>query len=173
MVEFKSLVEFESAINIETTAWDLYNGWLSTENMIRYRGMDLLPFTMYIFGLTHYLIMLHTHLFQHINKKWKISEKTAEKLASEFVDRVAQFEDIDEDKFRGDAQRLKDAVKWITLDMGSSRSLESVKEILSNKIYNIIKEGWGNVRRDLIEYVIDAELRRFREIDTGSSGLKS
>lgn len=172
MVELTSMEEFESAIDIERTAFDLCNGWLSTENTIRYRGMDWLPPTMYTFGLVHYLIMLHAHLFQHINKKWKVSEEMAEKLASEFVDRIAQFEAIDEDKFRRDAQRLKDAVKWITIDLGSSSSLESVKEILSNKIYNIITESWGAMRRDLIEYVVDAELRRFREIESGLDGVR-
>lgn len=176
MVEFKSIEEFESAIDIERTAKNLCKGWLSTRTTRRRRSIpsiDWLPLIMYSFGLAYYLIALHAHLFPSINKKWKISEKKAEELASEFMDRIIQFRAIDADNFREDLESLKEVkedVKRITLDLGSSGSLESVKEILSNKIYNIIRARWKNVRRDLIEYIVDAELRRFRQIEASLVG---
>ena len=166
-MELDSMEEFNSVIDIERTANNIYNDWLSTKNTIRFRGpatIDLLPITMYTLGLIHYLIVLFAHQFPHINKKCNISEKKAKKLASEFVDRIAQFEAIDQNKFREDSQNLKDAVKEITIDLGSLGSLESVKEILNNKIYNIINERCGNIRRDLIDYIVDAELRRIKKI---------
>ena len=167
MVKFMSMDEYESSIDIDRTAKNLYNGWLTKINT-RYRGtatIDLLPLTMYTFGLVHYLIVLYAHLIPRTNKKWKISEKEAEKLASEFVDRIAQFGVVNGKNFREDAQSLKDAVKEIILDLESSNNLELAKEILSNKIYNIVNARWRNIKREFIEYIIDAELRRFREIE--------
>jgi hypothetical protein len=173
MVDFNSLEEFESSIDIEKTTKDLYQDWLSTQTPIRSKGMftsgptlDWLPTVMYTLGLAHYGIVLFIgHIFPYLKKKGEISDEKAEILACEFVDRIVQIGNIDTIKFQKDAEALKKAVREEILKLSdASTNLESVKEILYNKIYSIISAEWSEIRRDLVEYIIDAELRRFREI---------
>lgn len=168
-MEYCTLREYESMFDIQKAVDNYKNDLHSKSLQVRIRGeafIDVLPMLMYTFGLVHYtLLLFHEDFFSHLHRNVPLSNNDANLLASEFINRIEQLGIVNKKMFAADAEDLKLKVTVAIIEMKPTcKDIVKFKEVLSSHIFRIISAQWKNVRRDQVDYIIDAEIRRFFEI---------
>jgi uncharacterized protein YpiB (UPF0302 family) len=169
ITEFELMGEFESIVDIddmERAARKNYENWSQRwkEPQLTQIFHTWLPIIMYVMGIIHYSIEIPITLSRYAKERnIELLEKDADKIAYNFLVSLSKCMLIDPVIFQRDTEDIKKEAKGIILEFlkKSKPSRESI-QTLSDRIFTVTTARWNNVEKGLIEYIVEAELSKFR-----------